>query len=98
MGRPKKDKTKINISIDKELNQILDKKNINKSAFIESLIYKFLTLENNKSLISKPLSQNSNKHQEGIEPPTCGLQDRRSTSELLVLYIYIELKISLKSL
>jgi len=78
MGRPKRDKIRITITIDKELYEIIHRRREEKSALINSLLWKFLGVENNKSLVSNHYSQNSkNKRLVGIEPTTCGLQDRR---------------------
>jgi len=62
---PKKpiDKTRVNISLDRELNHILNKKNVNKSALINALLYKYLTLEQNKTLNTKPFSRVSKECQ-----------------------------------
>ena len=54
MGRPNRDKIRVNFTIDKELNSILNNRKINKSALINSLLYKYLTLEQNKTLNSTP--------------------------------------------
>jgi hypothetical protein len=61
MPKLTKDKTRINITIDTYINDILNKKNINKSALICSLLSKFLILENNKTLGSKPQTPSSSK-------------------------------------
>ena len=82
MPKLTKNKIRTNITIDKELNQILNKKKINKSVLINSLLYKYITLEQNKTLLTNLQSQNSNKRLQGFEPWACGLQDRRSTTEL----------------
>ena len=62
---PKKpiDKTRVNITLDNKLNHILNKKKINKSALINSLLYKYLTLEQNKSLNTKLFSRVSKQCQ-----------------------------------
>jgi hypothetical protein len=44
MARPKLNKTRIHVNIDKELKDIIDKKNINLSAYINQLLYKDLLL------------------------------------------------------
>lgn len=89
MARPNQDKIRVNITLDKELNKILEKRNINKSALISSLLWRFLGTENNKSLISNPHSPiPKNKHQRGLEPPTCGLQDIK-TIKIIILSLFI---------
>ena len=70
MGRNKKNKILISIKIDTELKQILNKKKYNKSALINALLWKYIGLENNKSLISSPFSPISPK---GVEPGTSTL-------------------------
>jgi hypothetical protein len=47
MPKLTKDKIRINVTIDKELNEILHRREENKSALISSLLWKFLGKENN---------------------------------------------------
>ena len=71
MARPNLNKTRVNISIDTQLNDILNKKNLNKSALIESLLYKYLTLAQNKTQVSSHLTQDSQTMRTlGLEPRT----------------------------
>ena len=80
MARPNLDKIRINITLDKELNEILEKRNINKSALISSLLWKFLGLENNKSQVTSLNSLVSKSPPTGIRtqvPGSKGLRDLR---------------------
>ncbi len=71
MARPKQDKTRVNISINTQLNDIFNKKNINKSALIESLPYKYLTSAQNKTQVSSHTTQDPKTMRTlGLEPRT----------------------------
>lgn len=90
---PKKtiDKIRVNISLDIELNSILNKKKLNKSALINSLLYKNLALEQNthkKTQIPNHLSQlTRNTSRTGFEPATFGLRVHCSNqTELTALH------------
>lgn len=48
MGRKRLDKVRVQIKIDNELNQILNNKNIDKSGYINSILWKSLALEINQ--------------------------------------------------
>jgi len=64
MARPKKNKVRINIKIDTELKQILDRKHIEKSALINQLLWKYIALEKNSldlQCLESPIS-NPNSH------------------------------------
>ncbi|MDA3856019.1 MAG: hypothetical protein PF569_07185 [Candidatus Woesearchaeota archaeon] len=78
MGRIKKNKILISMKIDVELKEILDKKKYNKSALINALLWKYVGMQNNLSLISSPISPIS---MTGVEPATSTLPMSRSTTE-----------------
>lgn len=61
MPKQTKDKTRINSNFDTYLNDILNNKKLNKSGLINSLLYKYLTLEQNKTLNAEPQTPNSSK-------------------------------------
>ena len=50
MSRPKKNKIRMQIKIDEELKYILDNMNIDKSAYINNLLYKELVMSQFPSL------------------------------------------------
>ena len=84
MPKLTKDKIRINITLDRELNEILHRRKDNKSALISSLLWKFLALENNKTQDSSLSTQITKTSYTGFEPAAYGLRVRRSNQTELI--------------
>ena len=88
--RPNKNKIRTNITIDKDLYELLHKKENNISALITSLLWKFYALEkSSQSQVSNLETHNSEMWEKGLEPSNLKepiLSRSRLTTSLLPQY------------